>query len=291
MKLRYYPEYWLLRFIQLSLKLLGLGFARFIAKPLSWFIYRFVPLRKGVVINNLKAAFPEYDDKRIGEIVRGNYHSFILTLLETLYLPYYTEEELVNIMDLPEKGLIQEKYDLGKGVIMLTGHFGNWELGGAHLNRKLGIPISTLAKRQSNPLVNDLINDTRLFWGNSVIPLGVSVKEVFRALRNGELVGLVSDQRGPKSGIRVRYFGQDTAVFTGMAALALKLKSPVVMVFFARQEDYSFKTYVKALETDSLEGNAEEKTKKILQIYFNHLEEIVRRYPEQWFWMHNIWKY
>jgi KDO2-lipid IV(A) lauroyltransferase len=127
--------------------------------------------------------------------------------------------------------------------------------------------------------------------GNRVIPLGMSIRDIYKVLKDGKLLGVVGDQRGPKGGMRVKLFGRDTSIYSGTAELVLKLKVPIFVLFAVRIEGSQFTAFTEQIEIDNLPEEYDEQVKEINQRYMNLLEKYVRLYPEQWFWMHNIWKY
>ncbi|MCP5062601.1 MAG: lysophospholipid acyltransferase family protein, partial [Ignavibacteriae bacterium] len=119
----------------------------------------------------------------------------------------------------------------------------------------------------------------------------ISVKEIFKALKNNEVVGVVGDQRGPRKGIKVKYFSKDTYTFSGTAAIALKTKSPVLVMLIVRNSIGNYETKIEEIQLEELVGSKEEQIVQFNQKYMSILEKYVKQYPEQWFWMHNIWKY
>lgn len=275
----------------LIVRLFGKNNFRKLAGFIAWLFFRFLKIRRETVYSNLKIAFPELTQKQLDELAYKNYYNFALTLLEIFYLSFISKEDLKSIVDFENLDLVRSKYKEGKGVILLTAHFGNWEVATASGGLQLNIPISGLAKPQRNTYVSDWINRTRTRFGNKVISLGVSVRDFYSALKRGEIVGVVSDQRGHFKGPRIKYFNRDTAAFTGVFEIALKLNTPILVGFVVRQPDNKFKIKFQLMSTDNLPKDQNEKLKYLSQEYFTILERYVRAYPEQWFWMHKIWKY
>ena len=128
-------------------------------------------------------------------------------------------------------------------------------------------------------------------FGNNVVPLGMSIRQIYSLLKNKEPIGVVGDQRGPREGKRIKYFGIDTAVYHGSVELALKTGTPIVCTFTERQKDNTYRAVLEKLDLSNLPDSEEGKIETVMQRYMNLLELYVRRSPEQWFWMHNIWKY
>ena len=284
-------EFYLVLLLVRIIHLLGLNGARVFGKMLASFFYFIIPIRKAVAIENISQAFPNYSMKEIKKIARGSYQSFLLTFIDLLSMPKISREELHSLVKCDQLKLLKDRYDLGRGVIFLTGHFGNWEVGAASVASQLGISMQVLAKNQRNSFVNDLINEHREFFGNKVIKLGPSIRDVYKAIKEGKIVGVVGDQRGPIEGIRVKLFNKDTAIYSGTALIALKTNVPLITVFVKRLNDGSYDAIVEEILLDNLPETENEKVAEINQRYMNILENRIKDAPEQWFWQHKIWKY
>jgi KDO2-lipid IV(A) lauroyltransferase len=284
-------EFLLVLFLVKVIHLIGLKGARVFGKILASFFYYFIPIRKSVAIKNIREAFPNLSSGEIKKIVQGSYQSFIITFIELLSLPKISREKLHSLVKCNQLSLLREKYSLGKGVIFLTGHFGNWEVGAASVASQLGISMQVLAKNQRNPLVDELINKHREFYGNKVIKLGASIRDVYKSIKEGKIVGVVGDQRGPFEGIRVQLFNKDTAIYSGTALIALKTNVPLITVFVKRLDDGSYNAIVEEIPLQNLPETESEKIAELNQRYMNILERRIREAPEQWFWQHKIWKY
>lgn len=271
--------------------ILKLNKTRKFAKVFSRFIFYFVPIRKGTVLSNLTKAFPDYDREKILEIAKENYHNITLTFFELMYFPYLRKEELLNLVECKNVDMAIQKHGEGKGVIVITGHYGSWEIGAAWLGLRIGMPLHVIAKPQRNEYVTKWINNARERFGNKIVPLGVSIREIYSVIKNGGLIGVVGDQRGHKEAIRVKFFGQSTAVYPGTAQIALKTQCPVIAAFVERKPDLNYELFFYQINTKNISGTAEEQIEEINQKYFELLERHVRVHPEQWFWMHKIWKY
>ncbi|MCX6149393.1 MAG: lysophospholipid acyltransferase family protein [Ignavibacteriales bacterium] len=271
--------------------LIGFERARRSAKIIAFIIFYFIPIRKSTVISNLKTAFPEYSEKEINKLAFRSYISFSITLSEIFCLPYISREKLKSQMDCPQIDFVREVYNKGKGMLIMTAHFGNWELCATAIGAQLDLPVYVVAKNQRNPFVTKWLNMMRESFGNKVTPLGVSIKNVYKELLNKNILGIVGDQRGPREGIRVNFFGKSTSVYPGAAFLAVKTGSPIVVSINPRLENFKYKVFTEFIDPKMLTGTDEEKILEINQKYFSILESTIRKYPDQWFWMHKIWKY
>ncbi len=284
-------EYFLFTSLVRLVNFFGIKKARFFARFLAFVFYDILKLRKAVVIKNLQIAFPEKSIVEIKEIAKKNYFHISLTFIEMMCIPYLKSKEILDLVTSETDHKIKQLSDLGKGLILLTAHMGNWEIIPAAFAQKLGIEIALLSKPQRNNFITDWIANMREVHGNKVVMLGQSVRDILKVLMNGGIVGVVGDQRGPKESQRVKFFGRETAVYTGTASIALRLHSPILLAMIIRKPDFTYKVDFIELNYDHIEGKDEDRVIKINQKYMNILEEYVRNNPEQWFWMHNIWKY
>lgn len=272
-------------------KFLGLNNSRKAAIFLAALFFYIIPLRKEVVFKNLRIAFPELNENGIKNLGFQTYKSIAITLIEILYLPFITDEVLINSVKITNPELLISKHKDGKGLILLSAHFGNWEYLAASAALNIGIPFSVVVKDQSNKQVSDWMNKFRTRWNNKVVSLGISIRNIVVELTRKNVVAIVADQRGPIEGLRASFFNRPSAIYAGPAQLAIKLNSPMLYGLAVRQPDYSYKCTLVEIKTDDLTGSEEEKILQLCQKQFDHLESVIKKHPEQYFWMHNRWKY
>ncbi len=280
-------------FISLSyfFRIIGLKLSRRFSSVIAFFFYYIVPIRKDVVFDNLKHAFPEYSKDKIREIAYGSYKSFCFTLAEILYMPWLTDEQLKQIMVCENQDLIVNRFNENNGVILLSAHFGNWEYLATSVALQINKKFYVVVKPQRNPFVNDWMNKYRTKWTNEIVPLGVSIRNVFSVLLNKGIVAMVADQRGPKESMKLEFFGRMTSVYTGPAVLSLKTNSPIIYGISVRQKDLNYKVELFEVDRNNLPDNQDEKIKVLSERMIKNLEEIIRKNPEQWLWMHKRWKH
>jgi len=263
----------------------------FASRILAIIFFSIIRIRRKVVLKNLSIAFPEKTKTELKKLAFKNYQSIAIAFLEIFSFRSSPRSVIKNKFIAKDFGLIEQKYAENNGLILLTAHFGNWELGALAVGINLKESINVLVKKQKNPYVSDILNKMRERFGNKQIFLGVSVKELYKTIINKKAVGIVGDQRGKRDGIIVNFFGKETSTFPGTAAIALKTKCPVIVLLCARQFNGSYESIIEELRYDDIQGSKEEKIQEFNQRYMLILEKAVKKYPEQWFWMHNIWKY
>ncbi|MGB5529225.1 MAG: lysophospholipid acyltransferase family protein [Ignavibacteriaceae bacterium] len=272
-------------------RLIGLNLSRKFSLLLANFFYYIFPIRKNVVLKNLQIAYPENNISVVKKSALRIYKSFAITLVELLYLPYMSRQKIIDAVECINPELIIEKYKEGKGIILLSSHFGNWEFIAISVAMQIGIPFSVIVKPLRNPYVFEWMNKARTKFGNEIVPLGISIRKTYQTLKEKKIVAMVADQRGPREGVRVNFFGRVVSVYTGPAALALKTGSPIIFGVPVRQKNYKYRTVLVEISKTDLPENDEDKIKEISQRHTAYLEKIIRENPEQWLWMHDRWKY
>lgn len=270
------------------------GFERIpkFANLLAIIFFYVIPIRKSVVIENLKKAFPEKSEKDIKNLAFKNFVSVGITFMEIMAFQKMHKAEILALSTINNLHLANEKIQNGKGVILLTAHIANWELGALFMGLVLDKQINVLVKKQRNRLVANWMSDIREKFTNKEVPLGVSVRELYKTLVQGGIVGIVGDQRAKKEdGVVVNFFNQPTFTFQGFAALGIKNKIPILVVLAERLTNGKYLIDITEIHYDNLPDTNSEKIRELNQRYMNILENKIRENPEQWLWMHNIWKY
>jgi KDO2-lipid IV(A) lauroyltransferase len=175
----------------------------------------------------------------------------------------------------------------GRGAVIVTGHFGNWEVAGASLTAR-GVPLDVVAVRQRNRLVDRLIRETRERLGMRVIYRGGSTKELLDSLRQGHAVALVADQDARSRGVFVPFFGRLASTYRGPALLALRSGAPLYLGSVTRRSDGTYAVRVRRLEVP--EAGGARRVEAITAQVTAALEAAVREAPGQYFWQHRRWK-
>ena len=185
---------------------------------------------------------------------------------------------------------LQEALSLGRGVILVTGHYGNWEIAAAAVASR-GVPLGAIVRRQGNRLVDERLQQLRRNLGVETIYQGQAPARVPRILRSNGVVGIVGDQDARRSGIFVPYFGRLASTHRGPALFALRLGAPVFSCIARRLPGDEVRYEVRGRRV-SFEptGNVDDDVRSLTTELSRRLEEEVRRAPEQYFWFHKRWK-
>ena len=247
-------------------------------------------IRREVVEDNLRIAFPERSDRWRAETARTSYVHLAREALATVRLSHLDPEGIRARTDFTGWEEIQTAHALGRGIILLTGHFGNWEMGGAAVAAR-GVPMDAIVRRQSNPRVDRRFEAMRRRFGVGTIDAGDATRPVTRGLRAGHALGFVGDQDARAAGIWVPFFGRWTSTYRGAAIFALRKDVPVFFCACRRlpgsRPHYRVETEPLAVQRT---GNLETDTRRLIELFSRSLEEVIRRHPEQYFWVHRRWK-
>jgi KDO2-lipid IV(A) lauroyltransferase len=210
--------------------------------------------------------------------------------LATFLLSHLSREEILDRTEVEGEEEIRGALEEGKGAILATGHFGNWEIGAAALAVR-GIPFDIIVQEQRNPLFDLHLNRNRRRFGLHLIKRKNAPKETLRSLRQGHLIGIAGDQNRKRNGVFVDFFGKKAATAKGAAVFSLRTGAPIVMAVCRRLEGRKARYcwYVTRLHfTPS--GDQEEDVRRLTQLHTEHLEREIRKAPEQYLWQHRRWK-
>lgn len=256
----------------------GLGFAPF-------------KIRRAVAVEQIAKAFPELAPDAVADIARRSYQHLGRTAMETAILPSRSRDEIVEMFEQVDGwNIVEERLARGHGLMLVSGHVGNWELGGAYLAAR-GLPVSVVARHMANPLVDRYLTSTRERVGLDVIHDEVAVRRVPRALRAGRAVAFLVDQAAiGLASTWVPFFGRMAKTPRGPAVFALRLDAPVVFAGVSRLPSGGFKFSFEAVDVPRT-GVLDADVDAIVASYTKVLESFVRKVPEQYLWQHRRWKH
>jgi Kdo2-lipid IVA lauroyltransferase/acyltransferase len=287
--LRHALEYALFRVLLFLLERLSWGAARRVGQVLGTIAFSLVRIRRRVVLDNLAHAFPAWTPARRRAVAGECYRQFGMTFLELCLLPRTDPMELVARVDLGDSEQFDAALRAGHGAVIITGHIGNWEATGASLAAR-GYPLYGLVARQKNRRVSEQVRRMREAAGIRLLYTGRGLMPVMRALRGNGFVAFPIDQDAGRDGVFLEFLGRPASAPLGPVRFARHAGCPLIPGFCLRQPDGTFKLEMPGavwVRTDLPPDEAEFEALRHLTAL---LEEVVRRYPEQWFWMHRRWK-
>lgn len=264
--------------------LLGFG------KILGGVIYYCLPIRKKHAIASLQQAFPEKDLAEIHAIVYGVYQNLGRIIVTQCFLSHHSAEDILTKVEFVGEDILKKALAQDKGVIVTSGHLGDWETLGAAL-AAAGYPISLVVAPIRNPYLQKMVTENRQRMGVRLISKkGMAVRYITRDLRENRCVGMLIDQDAGRSGVFVDFFGRPASTPKGPAQYALKRDIPIIMLFSFPQDDGSLKMVFE--EVDITPGDvSEDAVQAVTQHITSRLEYYIRQKPENWFgWLHRRWK-
>jgi len=237
----------------------------------------------------LKAAFAnEKSPRELRAITKRVYQNMVQTFMEVLNLTKVNKRYVDKYIDIINIERIQNAARSGRGTILLTAHFGDWELSSL-VSSAVGFPITVLVREQKMKRLNELLNRLRESNGCKVIRKGMDVKNLITALRENKIVGILSDQDAGKNGMLVDFFGRPTSSHSGSMEIAKRTDSLILPAFIVRTAGAYHKLYLEEY-IDFRNTQSTDAVRENLQRYMGLLERYVREYPDQWLWLHKRWK-
>jgi KDO2-lipid IV(A) lauroyltransferase len=278
----------------LIIKTIGL-LPRFLARAagifLAWTIYYLHVRLRQVGMRNLRLALPEKSRREHVRILRGVFTSLGRQLAELCLFPRYTKENVSRVVVYDGFENFERALARGKGVLFLTAHLGAWELS-AFAHSLHGHPLKIVMRPLDNVYLDRLSRRYRTMHGNATVDKDDFVRGLLSAMRNGETVGILMDTNmTPPQGVFVAFFGIPACTASGLARIALRTDAAVVPGFTVwdpvlRKYRLRFDSAVNLIRTGNDDADAIANTALFTKI----IEDYVRRYPDQWLWVHRRWK-
>jgi len=246
---------------------------------------------RSVGLTNLELAFPERSGAGREQILRRLYRNLGWLLAEFCQMPRYTPENTRSFIRYEGLEHYLAARDRGKGVLILTGHLGAWELS-SYYHSLMGHPMSMVIRRLDNARVDKLVNDIRCLHGNRVLHKDDFARGLIAAMRGGETVGILMDTNmTPPQGSFVPFFGRLACTASGMARVALRTGATVLPGFMLWEESEQkyvlhFGEAINLVSTGNDEQDALDNTARFTAV----IESWICRYPDQWLWVHRRWK-
>jgi KDO2-lipid IV(A) lauroyltransferase len=284
-------EYWLVVGVARALGWMPRGMARLLAGGIAWTVYLALGRLRRVGERNLELALPQLSSAERRVVLRGVYRSLGWQLVEFCRMARYTTENIESWIRTEGLEHYLAARDRGKGVLVLTGHLGAWELSSFY-HSLMGYPMGMVIRRLDNRLLDEFVNGIRCMHGNSVLHKDDFARGLMTAMRKGETVGILMDTNmTPPQGVFARFFGIEACTASGLAHVALKTEAAVLpgfMVWEPAESKYvlHFGPELAFVHT----GQTKEDVLAATQQCNDVLESRIRHYPDQWLWIHRRWK-
>jgi KDO2-lipid IV(A) lauroyltransferase len=281
--------------------------AFWLADRIAWLLYRYVPSRRRVAIENLNAAYPELleNPDRADWLVRAMYKHFIRAAVEGLLLPRKLHvHNWRSYVDLhPAVGLPAAMFS-ERPALLVTAHYGNWELAGYAMGA-LGFKTYAIARVLDNPHLERFVLRLRQSTGQTIIAKKDDFDRLTAVMQGGGKVGTLADQDAGPRGVFVDFFGRPASTHKAVALMAIEFDAHLVVIGVPRVERSSYRSgpalpgmeaVFYAVEVEDVidpqdYAGRSDAVKAITQRYSAALERLIRRHPEQYFWLHRRWKH
>lgn len=288
-------EYSLVKLFLWLAKIAPRSFIYAMMKALTLLVYYADKKRRHLTLTNLTMAFPEKTSEEIAALSKSVYTELSKTITEILlmFTGRFDIDKAIKNADNTKEKLHDIAQNSPNGVIVMTAHFSNWELA-AHFLAKHGLPMLAIGRKGNNKLIEANITiPFREKYGNTAASKDKAMLLMMKRLKAKGNVGLLIDQKtGGSHSAKIDFFGKPAETTLSIASLKLKLNPLVLPIFVVRCSDGSYEMVINE-PIDYVADEIEDTQKKLeaMTIRYNQaIEDIVRQYPAQWFWMHNRWR-
>ncbi|MCO4846176.1 MAG: lysophospholipid acyltransferase family protein [Sulfurovum sp.] len=288
-------EYSLVKLFLWLAKITPKSFIYALMKCLTLLVYHLDKKRRNITIRNLTMAFSEKTSDEIMLLSKTVYTELSKTISEILFMfvGKFDIDKVIKNEDEAKEKLQKIAQNSPHGVIVVTAHFSNWELA-AHFLARNGLPMLAIGREGNNKLIDQNITlPFRNKYGNRATSKDNAMLAMAKTLKKGDAVGLLIDQKtGQLNSVNVDFFGRSVDTTSSVAMLKFKFNPVVVPIFVARQSDGLYEMIIND-PIDYVADEIEDKEKKLeaMTLKYNQaIENIIREYPAQWFWMHNRWR-
>jgi KDO2-lipid IV(A) lauroyltransferase len=276
--------------VRVKLRYLPEGVALWWGSVMGWLVGSVLGVRRAVVDENLRLAFPEKSPEWRARVAGDSYAHLGQEAVATLRMAWWPPSLIVERTSIEGYEAFQEALAQGKGILLATGHLGSWEAGAACLAAR-GVPLDGVTKRMSNPRVHRTLTATRERLGYRVVDTADAPRVVSRALKEGRVVALLGDQNVRRGGVFVPFFGSPASTARGVATFALRTGAPVFLGVAVHEpgRPHHYRGILERIPVEAT-GNLEEDIRAVTAAHTAALERLVRRYPHQYFWQHKRWQ-
>ncbi len=239
---------------------------------------------------NLEIAYPQITETERDRLVKGTFESLGRHLGFISHFNKFEPEDIRNLIEVQGKENLDAVYGKGRGVIFITGHFGSWEVFNL-LPPAFGYDINILVRRIDNPSVEKYVDSFRTRFGSVTLDKRRAARKLFRLLRQGKIIGILADLNVQlKEGVFVDFFGKKANTTTSIAKLAVKTNAAIIPSFAVWEEaKQKYVVYIEPEIEYEKTADSSQEVFEITQEVTRIVEKYVRKYPEQWLWIHKRW--
>ncbi len=289
--IQYKIEYLLSRMVGWFARHTSLQLAHRIGDLIGDLFFYVVRIRRNVAYQNLISSFAnEKSPRALQRILRQNYRHFGRVLMEFARIPLFKRADILEQIPVKNIEHFEAASRLQRGLFVMSGHFGNWEYMAAAV-ANLGVPAFCVFKEQKNLAIDGIIKEVRMGLGLQPFKVkGGAARGILSALKQKGLVIILIDQDAGRKGMLIDFLGRPASTNPGPAIIAIKHRVPIVMAFGVREPDGQIRVHFEPFPDIDQFSDDEVGVKQFIIEYNKILARYIRKYPEQWFWMHRRWK-
>ena len=286
-----YLVYLVVRIVVCVLQALSFRLSLLVARGLAWAVYQVDKRHRKVAIENLQKAFADqHSDQQLDAMVRNVYLHVCTMLIEIIHMPRrYHLHNYKRYTTLHEPRLLAELLLSGRPILFVTGHFGNWEMSGYALGL-LGFKTHAIARPLDNPHLDDFLRSFRERTGQKLLAKHGDFDQMEKLLRDGGVLATLADQDAGERGLFVEFFGRPASTHKAVALMALEHKVPMIVVGTPRLDDQYHVWPIDVIFPEDYDKSPDA-VRAITQRFTTGLETLIRKAPEQYFWLHRRWKH
>jgi KDO2-lipid IV(A) lauroyltransferase len=289
-----YAVYLLVRVVVCVLQALSQDAARRLAAGLAWLLYHMDRRHRLAADDNLRHAFPgRLTDAQRDGLVRSVYVHFCRMFIEIIHMPRALHPgNWREHLEMPQGRLTLDCLLSGRPLLLVTGHFGNWELGGYILGL-LGFRTHAIARKLDNPYLDQFLRRFRERTGQGILEKHGEFDKLTAVLAGNGAVATLGDQDAGRRGLYVDFFGRPASTHKAIALLSLEHRAPLLVIGVRRVAEPMRYQLVTAdcIRPEEYDGRRPDAVKAMTQRFTAALERMVREAPEQYFWLHRRWKH
>lgn len=283
-------EVWILRGITRFFTVMPLSMALAVGRGLGWIYGSVVRYHRVDAREALERSLPGKTAAEYQSIIKRMYANLGMNLVESLRLAGGDMRQVDEMIEAENEHIVQEALARGQGALMLTAHLGNWDLLSVFTPVK-GYPLTIISKDVKNKALNDFWMGMRAEKGLNIVPAHGSYRKCRAALKKNGLIGFILDQNMiDKEGVFVDFFGKPACTTPGLAFMAAQAQAPIIPVFIHRLDGGSRHKAVIYPAIEPPPDREADTIRKATQDYTKIIEDEIRRYPEQWIWLHRRWR-
>jgi KDO2-lipid IV(A) lauroyltransferase len=253
-------------------------------------VYMIDAPHRRIVRRNLRLAFPDWSQEKVRQTSKRVFQHLGATFVEICQLATYSKSDVVDRVCVVGAERWRQALDNRQGLIIVSAHLGNWEFGMQFAACYLQKPVLGVAKRIRFQPLNQWVHNLRSRFGTRIIYKKGALPDMRQALRHGGIVGLLVDQSRRLEGVEVNFFGHRVPATPAAAFLSIRCKSPILPIFCIREANGQLTIVVKPTLEFKRTGDLRSDVQANTQVITDVVEGMIRKYPEQWFWVHKRWK-